>query len=222
MYFPSVTTIIGATVPIPERLANWKISSGAAGHAKMKASQITGTLIHYRILNNLAPQLLDPPNFSPEDLPKGTDKKVDIAELMWDTLNLDIGYPRKIEKLLYSKEHVFAGTPDLVCPINGVFTLVDLKSSKEIYESHRLQLGGYYELLGCVPEQGLLVSLHPDPYGNPHLRAHTVPITKEELEDYRSQFLDLARKYHEMNLTPALIRDHGLMQEETPANASGR
>jgi len=198
-------------MPVPERLAQWKLTSGANGHAKMKSSQITGTLIHYRILNKLAAQLLEPPNFSPEDLPKGTEKKVDIAELMWDALDLKVGYPRKIEKLLYSKKYIFAGTPDLVAPINDVYTLVDLKSSKEIYASHRLQLGGYFELLDCVPEQGLLVSLHPDPYGNPHLRAHTITINKRELEDYREQFLVLAQKFHDQCMLDDLIKKNGLM-----------
>lgn len=216
IYYPSVTTIIGATTPVPERLANWKLTSGAAGVKKMKDSQITGTLAHYRVLNKLAPQLLEPPNFRYEDLPKGTDKKLDMCEIMFDALELKIGYPRRIEKLLYSKEHIYAGTPDLVAPINDVYTLADLKTSKEIYESHKLQMGGYYELLGCTPEQALLISINPDPYTNPHMRAHTALITKEELEMYRTKFLNLVKQFHSMELTPKLVKEHGLSFEEEP------
>lgn len=203
-------------MPVPERLAQWKLSSGANGEAKMKASQIVGTLSHYRILNKLAPNILDPPNFSPDELPKDAARKVDTCEIMWDTLGLKIGHPRKIEKLMYSKEHIFAGTPDLVAPINDVYTLADLKTSKEIYESHFIQLGGYYELLECTPEQGMLISLHPDPYGNPHLRAHTSVLTKPDLEMYREKFLKLCVQFHEMCLTEKLIKEHGLSFDEKP------
>ena len=210
IFYPSVTTIISATMPVPDKLAHWKITSGANGVKKMKESQIVGTLAHYRVLNKLSAQTMEPPNFSPDDLPKDAEQKVETCEIMWDTLELNVGFPRRVEKLLYSKEYTYAGTPDLVAPIDGVYTLVDLKTSKEIYESHKMQLGGYYELLGCTPEQGLLVSLHPDAYANPHLRAHTVSITKDELEDYRLKFLELAKKFHEMELTPKLIKEHGL------------
>ena len=137
-----------------------------------------------------------------------------MCELMFDTLDFDIGHPRRIEKLLYSKKHIYAGTPDLVAPINGVYTLADLKTSKEIYESHRLQLGGYYELLGCTPEQGLLISINPDTYTNPHMRAVTCYLTKDDLESYREQFLVLCEKFHTMDLTPELIKQHGLSFEE--------
>jgi hypothetical protein len=207
-------------MPVPEGLARWKISSGLAGVAKMKASQIVGTLAHYRILNKLAPQMLDPPDFSLEELPKDAFKKVEMCEIMWDTLRLNVGHPRKIEKLIYNKEHVYAGSPDLVAPVNEVYTLVDLKTSKEIYESHRLQMGGYYDLLGCAPEQCMLVSMHPDPYSNPHLRAHVVVITKDELEKYRTRFLDLVEKFHAMCLTEKLIKEHGLSFEDKPTIGS--
>ena len=136
-----------------------------------------------------------------------------MCEIMFNALELKVGYPRRIEKLLYSKEHTYAGTPDLVAPINDVYTLADLKTSKEIYESHKLQMGGYYELLGCTPEQALLISINPDPYTNPHLRAHTALITKEELEVYREKFLNMCKRFHESNLTPKLIKEHGLSFE---------
>lgn len=207
-------------MPVPEGLARWKIASGASGVAKMKASQIIGTLAHYRILNKLAPQLLDPTDFSPDDLPKDASKKVEMCEIMWDNLGLEVGYPRKIETLLYSKKYVFAGSPDLVAPISNVYTLVDLKTSKDIHESHRLQMGGYYELLGCAPEQCMLVSLHPDPYSNPHLRAHVVTITKDELEGYRERFLQLVDQFHNMCLTEKLVKENGLMLEDKPVIGS--
>ena len=214
VYFPSVTTIIGATMPVPEGLAQWKIRSGAAGHQKMLDSQIIGTLAHYRILNKLSPSLLNPPNFSPDDLPKGAIEKIDTCEIMWNALNLNIGHPRKIERLLYSKEHTFAGSPDMVAPIDNVYTLVDLKTSKDIYESHRLQMGGYYDLLGRTPEQCMLVSIHPDPYKNPNLRASISHMTKEDLETYRERFLKLVKTFHEMCLTEKLMKEHGLSHDE--------
>jgi hypothetical protein len=212
--YPSVTTIISNVLPVPDRLAAWKLSSGKDGIEKMKASQIVGTLAHYRILNKLSPSLLEPPSFSPDDLPPGALEKVDLCEIMWDELALNVGHPRKIERLLFNKEHGFCGTPDMVANIDDIWTLVDLKTSKEVYETHKLQMGGYYELLGCTPERAILVSIHPTTYNNKFLRAHTHEIPKEELELLRDRFLELAKEFHARDLTKKLAASHGIMGEE--------
>jgi hypothetical protein len=213
--YPSVTTIISNVLPVPEKLAAWKLSTGKEGVEKMKASQIVGTLVHYRILNGLSPSLLEPPSFSPDDLPPGALEKIDLCEIMWDELALKIGHPRKVERLLFNREHRFCGTPDLVAPVNDIYTLVDLKTSKDVYETHRIQMGGYYELLGGAPERALLVSIHPTTYNNKFLRAHLHEIKKHELESLRDKFLELTEEFHKRNLTEELAEKFGVMGEKT-------
>lgn len=49
-----------------------------------------------------------------------------------------------VERVLYSLEHRFAGTVDLVVGKRGEFLQPwDFKTSKGVYESHRVQLGAY-------------------------------------------------------------------------------
>ena len=50
---------------------------------------------------------------------------------------------KHVEIPLASVYHGFAGKPDLVCDIQGVSHLVDLKTSKSIYETHHLQVAAY-------------------------------------------------------------------------------
>lgn len=210
IYFPSVTTVIHATIPEPERLSSWKRNNGN-WKKTVKNSSTLGTMMHFRILSKVAPQPLNPPMFSPGEIPKDATHRLELCEAMWDDLGLEIGYPRKIERMIINKEHRFAGTPDLVAPINGVYTLADLKSSKELHESYKYQLGGYYELLECTPERGMLISLSTDTYANPCLRAHTVVLTKDELEYYRREFLKLLDEFHSKNMIENLIRENGTM-----------
>ena len=211
--YPSVTTVLSACYPVPEALAAWKLKTGAGGVEKMRAAQVVGTLSHYRILNKLSPSLLDPPEFDPDSLPKDTMELVDLAEIMFSELALDIGYPRKIERLLFSKEYRFCGTPDLCAPINGIYTLADLKTSKDLHETHKLQLGGYHELLGRTPEQGMLISIHPHTYQNKFLRAHTHIIERKDLDDYADKFLEYAKEFHGRKLTEKLAVEYGIMNE---------
>jgi len=213
--FPSVTTVIGNTLPVPDALAAWKLRTGKNGVETMRAAQIVGTLVHYRVLNTLSPSLLQPPEFDPDNLPKGAIEKIELAELMWSEFaaNLKIGYPRHIEKLLFNREHRFCGTPDMVCPVDDIYTLVDLKTSRELHEAHRIQLGGYHELLGRTPERGMLVSIHPG-YGNHFMRAHSHIIERRELDNHADRFLELVKEFHKRNLTEKLAEEFGVLGEE--------
>lgn len=204
-YYPSVTTILGEMISEPERLTQWK-NNNKNWKNQTGESQIIGILVHYRILNGLAPQTLETPDIDFENIPKGALQKVELGEIMWDELGLEIGYPRKVETFAVNMEHKFAGKPDLEAPIDGMYTLVDLKTSREVYESHRLQMGGYHELRGRIFDQAMLVSLHPNERGNSNLRAHTVVIPRKELDVYADKFVELAKEFHKKNMTEKLIK----------------
>lgn len=51
--------------------------------------------------------------------------------------------PQKMEVMVASETHGYAGTFDLLCVIDGKRTLLDLKTSKRVYEEAFLQLEAY-------------------------------------------------------------------------------
>jgi len=208
-YYPSVTTIIGEILEEPVGLVKWK-QNNVDWEKQSNRSAILGTLAHYRILNSLAPQTLETPDIPFDKLPYDTLKMVDLCQIMWDELDLEIGYPRKVEKFAINAEYRFAGKPDLVAPIKGVYTLVDLKTSREVRESHKLQMGGYSVLLEKTPERAILVSLHPHERGNAHLRAHMVVMPRRELDEYADRFIEMAKEFHKRNLAEKLIKENGI------------
>jgi len=212
-YFPSVTSIIHAVVPESEQIAMWRERNGN-WKKDLAASQALGTVIHYRILNQLATSNLQLPSFTFEALAKDALTRAEIADSMWDDLKFDIGYPRRVEEFVVCHEHRYAGTPDMVAPINGVMTLVDLKTSKNVYESHKLQLGGYYHALGGYPDRGMVITLNTDERSNPHFKAFYVELTKDELESYADRFLELVEKFYEMGYEKSLCKDEYKVEGE--------
>ena len=51
--------------------------------------------------------------------------------------------PIASETMIYSAEHRFGGTLDLVAEVDGVVVLIDFKTSKRLYIEHHLQNVGY-------------------------------------------------------------------------------
>jgi hypothetical protein len=84
----------------------------------------------------------------------------------------------EVENPLYSESYNFAGTPDLICVINGKKCIVDFKAS--LTDVVFLQLGGYAVLYGII-SYGMGVELKDD--GN----YKATPIVKTDR--YRNEFL---------------------------------
>ena len=51
--------------------------------------------------------------------------------------------PISSEQFVWSDEHKFAGTADIVCKMNGEVWLIDIKTSNSIHKSYDLQLASY-------------------------------------------------------------------------------
>ena len=211
-YLPSVTTIIHACMPEPERLTQWKNNNPDWSKKTDKAASI-GTILHYRILNGIAEHQLELPDLDWEKIPADANKRADLAQIMWDNLNLKIEHPIKVEHLCVNHEHRFAGKFDLCATIDGIYTLLDIKSSKLFHDSHRLQMAAYYLLLDRTPDRAMLVSLHPNEAGNPHLRAHVEIIEREKLDELAEQFILLAQEFHRQKLTEKLRKEHGVQKD---------
>jgi hypothetical protein len=52
------------------------------------------------------------------------------------------------EEFVWSDEHKYAGTADIVCKMNGEIWLLDIKTSNSIHKSYDLQLASYAKALG--------------------------------------------------------------------------
>lgn len=71
--------------------------------------------------------------------------------------------PLLIEQKVYSHTHRYAGTMDLLAEVNGVLTLIDWKTSKDVYAEAHLQNVAYQvaltEMGHATPEAGLILRL---------------------------------------------------------------
>lgn len=76
--------------------------------------------------------------------------------------------PIHVEQLVASVKHRYAGKLDLVCEIQGIPHMVDLKTSRRVYETHHLQLAGYelaYVECGYTPVPTVTAILRVDAEG---------------------------------------------------------
>lgn len=197
--YPSVTTILSAMLPEPAPLTKWK-QRNPNHEAILRDRAIFGTLAHFRILNQMADVTIDLPEIPMNewgDLDE-IETRIELAEMMFYELDLDIGSPRIIESLVVNHKYKYAGRMDMLAPVDGIWTLCDLKTSKEAYESHKLQMGGYYDAIpeDKKPERAMLICIHPYPQDNPTFHAHTEIIPKDKLLKYRDEFLKYAIEYH--------------------------
>lgn len=72
------------------------------------------------------------------------------------------------EMIVWSPIHLFAGTLDFLCILDGRFTLGDIKTSNMISEEYFLQTGAYdlcLEEADIIPEQRLIVRISKDGSG---------------------------------------------------------
>ncbi|HEY2979921.1 MAG TPA: PD-(D/E)XK nuclease family protein [Anaerolineales bacterium] len=86
--------------------------------------------------------------------------------------------PVLIEQTVYSKTHQYAGTMDLLGRVNGVMTLIDIKTSRAVYPEAHLQAAAYQvaliEMGYVAPAAGLIVRL-PKTETDPAFEVVTVP-----------------------------------------------
>ena len=86
--------------------------------------------------------------------------------------------PILIERIVYSKEHRYAGTLDLLARVEGVLTMIDFKTGKAVYAESHLQAAAYAAALEEMgyrePAQSLIVRL-PKVAGDPPVEVVPVP-----------------------------------------------
>ena len=196
---PSVTTILQDVLPEHPGLEKWR-KKNKSWKLDLKRSQVHGTLIHHRILHEYHAGYLELPNISFDEWFEDTQDMIEDAVYMWNTLPLEIGFPRRVEFGVVNTVERYAGKLDMLAPIsyNGsemVSHLLDIKTSKHAYETHTLQLGGYYGALpdGIKPKKAIIVGL---PVSTGELKPHVKVLSEDELKQECDAFFKLAREWH--------------------------
>mgnify|MGYP000380343242 CR=1 FL=1 len=73
--------------------------------------------------------------------------------------------PEWTEKRICNRKEGYAGTVDMVAEINGVLTIIDIKTGRNILDEYRLQTSAYAEALreeGLVVKERAIFHLTPD------------------------------------------------------------
>ena len=107
----------------------------------LEEAKSVGTIVHdyaeafayYKVMGGEAPEIA-------EDTPQAALNGIN-AFLEWiNKHNVEFV---DVEKLVYSKNHDYVGHLDALCRIDGKLTLLDYKTSKDVYTSQLYQVAGY-------------------------------------------------------------------------------
>ncbi len=190
--FPSVTTILKATMPEEQRqrLRNWHQRHGSEAETLRQQAANRGKVIHKLIEARFRGEEVE----CPPDLTNFWEQARKILGA--------IGEVSAIEQPVYHSQLQYAGTLDLLANWQGVLTLFDFKTSHREKRSKwlsdaRLQIaayrGAYEQLFGTAIEQGLVIVISP-------MAGQLFSLEREELEQYWQKWLTRLGQYRQMNL----------------------
>ena len=157
-FVPGVTTILGEAMPTPYALRYWIGEVGnEKAQAKLESAGERGTNLHHACESLLRGETVD----LRSKFPSKEDKRCLAGFVAWvNEFNPKFEDVQKdIEFIVVSKEG-FAGTVDFTCKLEDEPWIIDIKSSAQVYDSHKLQLGAYqqayYEMTGIKAKTGIL------------------------------------------------------------------
>lgn len=147
-WYPSVTTVIRDTSPMPPHLLKWYADKGLAEATAVRDEAAEyGTLFHEYAGHLITGGSIEGDHFA--TLPNRLQK--DLAALITWAQEYNVR-PLASEMLLVSESLRMAGTVDLVCEMDHVeksgdrtrkIAVVDYKTSSGLYSSHELQVNIY-------------------------------------------------------------------------------
>lgn len=178
---PSVTTVLDQK-PTPEGLKKWKqYNDGTNGKPHWRDildfKSYRGTLIHYHLLNQYADEDIGGHNEeeAEEELKKGTDygswqeyrANLFWAKNAWEEICAKHGINQDsvldVECFVQNTDVGYAGQFDMLyIDKDGKVTLADLKTSKRVYDKHKMQLSAYKNAVNLEIDQCQVIKLHPD------------------------------------------------------------
>lgn len=145
-WFPSVTTVIRETSPLPPHLLKWYADKGMdeATAIRDEAAEY-GTTFHIYAASLLAGKAIPGAEFQVME-PR---LQRDLMALMQFVRDREVE-PIAVEMLMASDTLGIAGTIDLVCRMNWkkgrVMAVVDLKTSSGFYRAHKQQIELYRQM----------------------------------------------------------------------------
>ncbi len=142
---PGCTTIVGQ-LDKSGALMYWAWSLGMKGEDYKKYRDKTadiGTLAHCMVQESLGGTPVDRTMYSPDMIDLAENALISFYE--WEKGH--VLETSLIEAQLVSEKFRFGGAIDWYGTLDGKLTLLDFKTSKAIYDSHKLQLAGYWHLL---------------------------------------------------------------------------
>lgn len=175
-YYPSVSTVL----PDPD-LSGWKDRYDGDGDTKhwkdirdFKANR--GTLVHYDCLNEFADvDLWSDDERSSYDALSGSDEwdryqqnKQWVTDTAWPLIKQVTGISEDtvidVERYVKDDTVGYAGQFDLLYqdPTTNDTVLADLKTSKDIYEKHKIQSIAYRYAIDCTIDRVEIIRLNPD------------------------------------------------------------
>lgn len=147
---PSTTTVINATIPKPYlvRWANQQGLDGIDSDELRDAAGDVGTCAHLLVTSLLTGQVPDVTEFS--------DATLEMARVSYRKFDRWItGHKFDLEfaeRSFVSEEYLYGGTMDIRGTMDGLRVTLDLKTGKDMYREHPVQLAAYDHL---VVENGL-------------------------------------------------------------------
>lgn len=159
-YVPSVTWIAGF-YPKGVQFYKWLAQTGwDESQAIKEAAGEKGSMVHQAI-NLLLDGIkigMDQPIQDPQTKELRPLTLEEYQALMsfvdWHRQNKPITIAKDI--VVWSRQNDYAGTSDYVCIIGGVLWLIDFKTSKSVWPSHRIQVSAYRH----TPEIEALMTAH--------------------------------------------------------------
>lgn len=142
---PGVTTILGV-IDKSRMLVPWANKLGLQGIESGKyvdETAVIGTLAHEMVQEDLGGPMWDRAKYSPDQVDQAENSFLKYLE--W-AKGRDMA-TRFIEMQMVSEKHRFGGTVDWYGIMDGLFWLIDIKTSKALYPEHMYQVSAYRKLL---------------------------------------------------------------------------
>jgi hypothetical protein len=180
---PSVTSILHGYLPEPPALTAWKARPHADEELKWLAT--IGTIVHYRIANGFAEGFHLPPVDLEldKDAPPLDDYLImEVKRAMMSFAMMMMAHeliPSIIEHPTWHPVMMYAGTIDFLGTLDGVPSLIDFKTSRQVRDSHRAQVVAYKKAVlshpnpRFKPQQAVVITVPP-------AADFTVEIVKDE------------------------------------------
>lgn len=143
---PSVTQVLGASWSKGDALIAWANREGLEGRlhtAARDAAATTGTIAHELVLSRMGGPAPDLAGYDPTDIK--TARIPEHHSLGWLEEHEVEGIV--VEQPLSSGKLGYGGTPDWYGILDGVPTVLDIKTSSGVYTSHFVQCSAYAALL---------------------------------------------------------------------------